>query len=101
MGTYACPYCGLDTPHYHAPEEVVALRALKAEKERFEKVLPVWLNRQDVLQAFRIYHGNFAYELLRPSPSPTETYALAAVELLWQFWRSATTELRMRVINDV
>ncbi|WP_380778100.1 hypothetical protein [Sphingomonas sp. R86520] len=42
VGTFACPICGKDTPHYHSPEEVSEHRENEAWVEAsWQQIRPI------------------------------------------------------------
>ena len=109
VGSYTCPICGLDEPHYHEPEQVFAERfARPAFEAWYERAMQNqeqgWPLREPLEGMSRYRHGVHGYTVLSiPFPRPWDwkhrdaniwgrlhgEYREPVVEAFWQCWRTA------------
>lgn len=121
IGTFECPYCGLDHPHHHETAQVEELRWLRVAREAFE----VWFdtsytNRHehqihpvvDVIDAVGRFFNHYPLVGLgnrfrlsdeydhRMMGRWVRPYAHPVVELAWRIWRESTLQAA-RILNKV
>lgn len=77
FGTFACPHCGLASPHHHDTKSIAAWGDKRAAMSLFEQAWPVLVSNIPWLRH---------YTIARAEPGTPRTYQSEDAEQVWHWW---------------